>query len=199
MTVDQFLASRGFPLTPEHKKGNCGYITPQQRAQFTKKLKEYPHLQKIAEIGFNGGHSAEHFFTHCNHLKFFAAFDLNAYPYTRHAVEYFHQKHPHRFLFVPGDSLVTVPEIHQKAPNLKFDLIYIDGCHSFEWVLNDILNVGKLAHEQTLLWIDDLHIPGVAAAVKFCETVGFIQIEKTFSSNDPTFGKRLWAQAKIIL
>lgn len=198
MGVTKFLESRGFFFTPEGGKEYNGYITPLQKEQFTKRLQKYPNIQKVAEIGFNAGHSAEHFFNQCPSLKLFAAFDLNRFPCTKHAAEFFYEKYPDRFVFIPGDSLISVPEMHRKFPNIKFDLIYIDGCHIFEWALGDILNAKKLAHEKTIIWIDDLKMNGVSGAVKFCETTGVIQIEEIFSSEDPSFGPRVWAEATFL-
>ena len=198
MSLTQFLKSRGFVTNPRACEKNDGYISPLQQEQFAEQLFLIPHIKKIAEIGFNGGHSAEHFFTHCKNLKIFASFDLNCYPLTKHAAEYFYQTYPNRFVFIPGDSLITIPELNQKFPKINFDLIYIDGCHRFEWALGDILNTKKIAHENTILWIDDLHMAPVAAAVKFCETLGHIQVTKTLHSNDPLFGKRVWAQARVL-
>lgn len=178
---------------------NCGYISPEQKKQFAKQLAQYTHLKRIAEIGFNGGNSAECFFSYCKDLMLFAAFDLSLYPCTRHAVEYFYETYSDRFVFIPGDSLATIPEVSQKFPRLKFDLIYIDGCHDFKWVLGDIVNAKKIAHESTILWIDDLCITDVSEAVKYCEALGFIKIEEAFHSNDPDCGERAWLQAKINL
>ncbi len=189
-------------MNPGRCDENDGYISQAQKDQFTNQLAKYPHIEKIAEIGFNAGHSAEHFFSQCKNLKIFAAFDLNCYPCTKHSVEYFYQIYAERFVFVQGDSLTTVPELGQKFPYLKFDLIYIDGSHHFERALADIINAKKIAHGDTLLWIDDVEIDEqnpVALAVKFADTLGLIKIEEFFHSIDPHSGKRQWIQAKIIL
>jgi hypothetical protein len=202
MGLSQFLESKGFSMNPGRCEEHDGYMAPAQKDQFTQQLARYPHIEKIAEIGFNGGQSADHFFSLCKNLKIFVAFDLNCYPCTQHAVEYFYKTYEKRFVFVPGDSLVTVPELGQRFPDLKFDLIYIDGCHHFEWALGDIVNAKKMAHENTLLWIDDVEVDEqnpVALAVKFAETLGLIKIEESFHSSDPHSGKRQWIQAKIIL
>ncbi len=194
--LEIFLESRGFNLTPNYSERNTGYITPAQKEQFTKQLAKHPHLRKIGEIGFNAGHSAEHFFSFCELLEHFFSFDMNAFPYTAHAVQYFYNAYPNRFTFIMGDSLVKVPEIHRMFPDLKFDLIFIDGCHRFDWVMGDIMNARQLATPDTLLWIDDASSGDVSGVIKFCQTLGWIEIKNEFSSDDPRFGTRDWIEAK---
>src|SRR3990167_1314489 len=198
-SLDNFLKEKNIDIQREPCESNDGYISPAQKQQFKEVLSHHPNIRKIAEIGFNAGHSAEYFFQQVPSLQFFASFDLNYYPCTRIAVEYFYRTYPNRFLYIQGDSLVKVPELHKKAPSLLFDLIYIDGCHRFQWSLGDIMNGEKIAAPNALLWIDDVDPDfqnGVGAAVKCCESLGIIAIEKFFSSEDPLFGKRNWIQAK---
>lgn len=197
MSLNQFLESRGFFLTPVSSQQNEGFLTPAQAEQFASQLARYPKLKKIAEIGFNAGHSAECFFTHCKQLTLFTAFDINIYPYTEHAAEYFSKTYKRRFTFIRGDSLIQVPKMSKKKPDLKFDLIYIDGCHTYQWVLGDIFNASKMAHRDSILWIDDIQYNSIAEAVLLWQTLGLLQIEKTFSSHDPQYGHRKWIQAKI--
>ncbi len=204
MNLNQFLESRGITLKPRGHEHHDGYMSPSQKKQFIKQLGRYPHVRTIAEIGFNGGHSAETFFKQCKNLQLFVAFDINFYPCTKHTVEYFTQRYKSRFTFIEGDSLIKVPEFHQKFPHMKFDLIYVDGCHRFEWALGDITHAKKIAHENTILWVDDVHYSSVyqnevGGAVKFLETLGIIRVKKRFTSNDPVFGVRSWLQAKVIL
>jgi len=200
-SLENFLKSRGIELHFEHRENKVhdGYMSFAQKEQFTKTLLKYPNIQKIAEIGLNAGHSAEHFFQTCPNLHFFASFDMNCYPCTRIAVEYFYKTYPGRFLYIQGDSLLKVPELHKKVPALKFDLIYIDGCHLFEWCLGDIMNCQKIASPETLLWIDDVDSDlqnGVWAAVQLSEKLGIVRIENKFPSYDPLFGKRNWIAAR---
>lgn len=193
--VESFLK---FSFDPRGKEGQSGYCTPLQLDQFTHELKKYPGLKTIAEIGLNAGHSAEHFLTQCKELQLFVSFDINAYAYTALAAEYLKQKYKERFHFVAGDSIDTVPQLKKERPDLKFDLIYIDGMHHFSWVFADILHTQEMAHEKSLLWIDDFHYEGVSAAVKACESFGVIRLEEEFVSEDPEMGKRCWVQARFL-
>ncbi len=177
-----------------------GFVSPAQKQQFTEQLRYLSSIRTIAEIGFNAGHSAAHFFQECKHLALFAAFDLCRYSYTMRAADYFYKAYEGRFVLIPGDSAITVPEMNQKFPNVKFDLIYIDGCHHFEWAFGDICNVRKISHSNTILWIDDVEPDlsnPVAIAVRCAEEIGIIQVQKVFHSNDQKMGVRNWVQAKI--
>lgn len=198
MGVESFLRSRGFSLHPLRNEENDGYMSPAQKRQFSRQLARYPRIRRIAEIGFNAGHSAEHFFAERPELELLLSFDMNNYPCTRHAAEYFYHTYKNRFALVPGDSLATIPELHRQHPALRFDLIYIDGCHRFEWAVGDVMNAQTIAHDQTIVWIDDVNKRNeVSAAVKFLESVGIIRIERRFHSHDPDYGSRNWIQARF--
>ncbi len=173
-----------------------GYLGEIQKQQFQERLSELPQIRSILEIGFNAGHSAECFFESCKNLESLVSVDVCLYPYTKIAAEYMKNRYPKRFYFVKGDSLQTIPLFSQYFPDKTFDLIYIDGSHFFQHVLKDIQNAGRLAHKDTLLWIDDIHYPEVNKAVQFCEAINRIEVRKVFASND---SKRLWVEAKYFL
>ncbi len=200
MELIDFIKSRGFSLCPDPNEENDGHMSVQQKKQFTKQL--HPNIRKIAEIGLNAGHSADHFFKRCPQLEQFVSFDINLYPVTQSAVAYFCQKYPKQFQFIEGDSLVKVPEFSKQFPGVKFDLVYVDGCHDFRWAMGDIVNGKSLAHKNTLLWVDDVHpdfANPVGQAIRFLETVGLIHIDDHFSSDDPIYGLRNWVQARYII
>ena len=127
------------------------------------------------------------------------SFDINHHPYTPVAVEYFRQTYPDRFTFVQGDSMKTVPEYSKKFPDQKFDLIYIDGGHSYELCLNDIINCKKLAHPNTSVWVDDYHGLTIQQAVAALERQGLIKIKNVNRTSDKQYGDRCWASSPIPL
>jgi predicted O-methyltransferase YrrM len=53
---------------------------------------------------------------------------------------------------IQGDSTLVLPQI---AKHLKFDLIHIDGGHSFETVQRDWENVMELIDSSTVIFFDD--------------------------------------------
>ena len=198
MSLNDFYKEKGISIQLDSCEQNDAFLSNAQEEQFMKELKKHPEIQSIAEIGLNAGHSASHFFEILPSLKLLVSFDINIYPCVGMAAEYLSKKYKERFLFIEGDSLNTVPFFSEHC-SLKFDLIYIDGCHHFNWVLGDIANVRKIAHENTILWIDDVDYRGVKDAVRFSEQLGYIQVQERFHSKDPISGTRDWLQAKILL
>jgi glycosyltransferase involved in cell wall biosynthesis/precorrin-6B methylase 2 len=196
-TLDQYLEMHGFHLSPVHSRVNEGYVSAAQKEQFRQRLKLYPHIQTIAEIGLNAGHSAENFFLCCSGLKKLVSFDFNQHAYTAKAVEYFRSKYQDRFEFVIGDSLKKVPEYARRFPSQKFDLIYIDGSHTLENCLQDIENCQALAHADTLVWVDDYNFDSIFKAVAILKKAGFVDIIGSYHSNDSS-GGRYWAELRYI-
>lgn len=199
ITLDQYLQSKSFTLSPTHSKINEGYLSNAQQEQFRQQLAQHPHIKSIAEIGLNAGHSAENFFQSCKNIEKFVSFDINMHAYTRHAAEYLQAKYKDRFIFVPGDSKLKVLEVAQLCTQEKdkFDLIYIDGDHTYNGCRIDIENCKKLAHKNTILWIDDCKCKKVAKAISRCEKRGIIQVINVHESRDQS-GKRSWAQARYL-
>lgn len=63
ITLDYYLGVYGFVLNPQHSSNNEGYMTNAQKQQFKVLLISHPEVEKVAEIGLNGGHSANVFFS----------------------------------------------------------------------------------------------------------------------------------------
>ena len=76
----------------------------------------------------------------------------------------------------------TIDAFFHNYPEIKFDLIFIDGGHSYEVAYHDILSMKKLSHKDTLLLIDDLSISGVKKAYDQCIEEGIIIPGQVFRS-----------------
>lgn len=170
-----------------------GYVTPQQKAEFIRDLRDPSKIKKILEIGFNAGHSSELFLsaTDCEKL---VSFDINIHPYVSVGAEFIKKKFGDRFTLISGDSRKQVPQYAASHNNETFDLIFIDGGHSFNCCLSDILNCRQLAHKDTLLWIDD-YVAEVKAAVDNCVEKGWIELLTCKETIDSTGGYRIWVTA----
>ena len=108
-------------------------------------------IKNIFEIGFNAGHSADLFLksnSECNVLSF----DIGDHDYVKVAKEYIDKAYPNRHTLVLGDSTRTIPLYDNTT---KYDLIFIDGGHSYEIARADLLNCKRFAHKNTIVIMDD--------------------------------------------
>lgn len=196
-TLDHHLGMYGFKLSPQHSHINEGYMSDEQKEQFSRRLKANPQIQIIAEIGLNGGHSAENFFKSTPNLKKFLSFDINHHHYVNAAVEYFRRTYKERFQFIQGDSAITVAQFAKENPKTKCDLIYIDGNHTYEHCLRDIRSCKMLARPSTILWVDDYNAESVKKAIETATKEGLIKIVD-LNESWGNFGERAWIELKYL-
>ncbi len=196
VAISCFLHAQDMPSLEEYLETHNvimteGYMIASQKQGVNALLSLYPDIESVLEIGLNAGHSAENFFQTCPKLKKFVSFDINSHEYTKVAVEYLSQKYPDAFQFIPGNSRKTVPAYTIVYPNAKFDLIYIDGDHSYSGAVRDILNCKSLANSKTILLIDD-YSPEmeVKKAVDDMVSRGIIVLEDIYHAED-----RCWVKA----
>lgn len=192
LTLDQYLEMHGFFLSPTHSWNNEGYMSNEQKEQFKDQLAQHAGIKSILEIGLNGGHSADNFLQCCQNLEKFVSFDINMHAYTAVAVDYLSQTYSEIFEFVEGDSNVTIPQYASDYLERKFDLIYIDGGHSYQTCLNDIINCKLLAHAATIVWIDDYGWD-IQSAVTYLQNRKFLELVAVHKSSGVN-GERVWAE-----
>ena len=108
-----------------------------------------------------------------------------------------------------GNSTETVPCFLKEHPDIKFDLIFVDGGHDYEVAKTDLLNMKLFAKSTTRLLTDDL-TPwkpwGVGPTKAWLELIGQNIIEQQELWKDgkqvddiaPT-GDRSWALGRYIL
>jgi hypothetical protein len=106
----------------------------------------------IMEIGFNAGHSSLLYLLSNSNSKL-TIFDICEHKYTIKCFEYLCSIFPNRLRIYKGDSTKTIPEFFQNNPTEKFDLIHIDGCHTFDIAKKDFYNSIKLASD-IIIWDD---------------------------------------------
>jgi len=162
---------------------------------------------QIGEIGFNAGYSAQAFLSASSNSHV-TSFDLVTHGYTPLAKKRVDAIHPGRHTLVEGDSTATVPEFSQQNPGRRFDLIFIDGGHSYDVAKADIRNMESLAHGNTLVIMDDLTpwLPwgkGPSRAWTEAQTNGIIEeieIYKDGNSVEHAIppGKRAWALGRYL-
>jgi len=114
-----------------------------------------PNIKSYLEIGVNAGHSLLNVLQNSHSIKKVLLFDINNHKYVESAVKYITAEFPHIDIkFIKGDSTKTIPNTNIDQ---TYDLIHIDGGHSFAVAYADIKNCKKFAHKNTLLIIDDCH------------------------------------------
>ena len=96
---------------------------------------------------------------------------------------------------VKGDS--TSPEIVEKAGALgPFDIVYIDGCHEYDFVVKDIKTYGGMVKIGGYLVMDDasnrLHIPQGRLMFRGKEGV-------SRAVQDKIVGNPMWKEVLVVL
>ncbi|MBS0619841.1 MAG: class I SAM-dependent methyltransferase [Verrucomicrobia bacterium] len=192
--LDAYLRSKGVFLNPAPSHVNEGYSSELQRETFLHDLQSAPQIKSILEIGFNAGHTSELFLNGLPGSRVIS-FDINLHPYTRTGVEFMHGKFGDRFTFIEGDAGVKVAEYADAHPYEWVDLIFIDGGHTFNCCVADIKNCQRLAHRDTLVWINDYAPSGIKAAVDDCVQKGILTLIDVKTVTDES-GTRSWAIGK---
>jgi hypothetical protein len=114
-----------------------------------------PAVKEIMEIGFNAGHSAENFLL-SNPNANVTSFDLGRVNAMQYGKEYIDATYPGRHTLIVGDSRQTVWQYKLDNPNKRFDVIFIDGGHTYDVAKVDIVHSSGLAHSDTIVIVDDI-------------------------------------------
>lgn len=118
-----------------------------------------PGVALAMEIGFNAGHSADLFLSANKFMKLIS-FELGEHDYVLKGKNYIDNTYPFRHRLILGDSGASVPLFAQENFNVKFDFLFIDGDHSYEAAKSDLFHCRKLAHERSLVIMDDTRLEG---------------------------------------
>lgn len=158
-----------------------GHMTPiPEVINLWKDVKAKTDFKHIFEIGTNAGHSAAIIMTLFDDVKV-TSMDIGSHPYTAVAVEALKRKFGDRFEYIEMDTRLYFEKL--KSGELEFpreiDIINIDGDHSVQGALNDILlaRFVKLKH----IMIDDFSMYGVPQAYAMASE-GFVIID-TYNYN----------------
>ena len=156
----------------------------------------------IGEIGFNAGFSSFAFLSAAPDTQV-VSFDLGEHAYGRTAKKLIDKKFPNRHTLILGDSTKTVPDYKTQNPDLKFDLVFIDGGHDYEVAKADIANMRQFCTEETAVVIDDLTPwlawgEGPMRAWTEAINTGIVRQEEMYKDGKPVDvmeppGKRSWA------
>tara|TARA_B100000242_G_C42933584_1_gene432979 strand:- start:42 stop:773 length:732 start_codon:yes stop_codon:yes gene_type:complete len=112
-------------------------------------------FKNILEIGFNGGHSSE-LFLKFNPESTITSIDLGYWYYCKFGSEFLRKCYPGRTNIIFKDSINALKDFNTLSQGTYFDLIYIDGNHTYEYALSDMLNCKKFSYKETVVLLDDV-------------------------------------------
>ena len=129
-----------------------GFVMPEQAARL-RQIANSRHIFTIAEIGFNGGHSAYNFLLTSPFVRV-VSFESSIGSHVMLAKKRIDSLFPQRHKLITGDSKEKVPLA--AADGLRAGLIFIDGDHSLEGARADLENCRGLADQDTIVVMDDI-------------------------------------------
>ena len=149
---------------------------------------ELPPKSNILEIGFNGGHGACTMLYANRHAKVIS-FDIGHYydDCGQFGYKYLQQHYPDRIKLILGSSRITVPEFSKANPEMKFDLIFIDGDHTRVGAKDDIMNCRSVSHNNTIVVVDDEGSPRGRIIEPASSVVPYTEWSKEMSGSGPMF------------
>jgi hypothetical protein len=122
------------------------------------------NIKTMLEIGFNTGYSATMFLEMLNLSKFYSI-DIGIHSHVKPLYENFKKEYGSKFDYLIEDSL-NIRDTHFN--DINYDLVFIDGSHSFEIALNDWLFCVEPVKTQYIL-LDDTggRSPGVTKLITY--------------------------------
>lgn len=136
-----------------------GYIRDVQRIEIINLIKD---SDLVLEIGFNFGHTSEDIILK-NHRQL-VCIDNFRHVYSKISKKYFEKKYPQRIRFLNSNSDLALKKLINEGK--MFDLIIIDGGHTYEVCFDDIKYSLELLKDNGIMIIDNLEIDSVNEAVE---------------------------------
>ena len=143
-------------------EGHSGVLSHQSRLFHW--LAGRPWVNTICETGFNAGHGTLQWLTGSDHAHVYS-FDIGTHFYTHHMADYLNRTFPGRHHIIFGDSTKTMPRFAAIHPEVKCDVILVDGGHSHGVAIADLKNFRKFVKvERNVLVLDDINMEQVTTA-----------------------------------
>jgi predicted O-methyltransferase YrrM len=139
----------------------------------------------MLEIGLNGGHSALICLLSNPYLSLFSV-DIAVHRYTNIAAEYLKFRFGHRFTYWPGDSREVLPRAALERPNLRFDLLHVDGGHGAGLAMADISNSLRMAAPGAELVLDDTNAVHLGAILDHVVGLGYLAPLQDYTNLEQT-------------
>ena len=121
-----------------------------------------PFVRTVCETGFSAGRSSFNYLT-ANPTVVLHSFDMGNEPYTKPIAAFVGRMFPGRFFIHYGVSRRTVPRFALFSPNVRCDVMIVDGGHVYAAGRADVLNFASMANlERNLIVFDDYPVVGGA-------------------------------------
>jgi hypothetical protein len=182
--------------------GRFDYGCDDTELAYLARLADRPTVQVVGETGFNAGFSAW-VFLQASPATRVHSFDLGMYGYTQRAKQHIDEAFTGRHELIRGDSQETLPAFSRQHPGLTFDLIFIDGGHTYEVALADLRNMRAMANAGTIVVIDDItpwRPCGVGPTAAWLQSLreGLVVQDELVKEGEPVAtleppGNRVWA------
>ncbi len=117
-----------------------------------------PFIRTVCETGFNAGHSTFTWLSANPNVHVYS-FDMGKHRYSKPMAEFLSTMFPGRLTLTWGDSTKTLPLFCEQNPDVRCDLVSVDGGHSFEVAQADINNFRRMANRKNVLVFDDYPAP----------------------------------------
>mmetsp|Transcript_44956 Transcript_44956/g.105990 ORF Transcript_44956/g.105990 Transcript_44956/m.105990 type:complete len:373 (-) Transcript_44956:98-1216(-) len=113
-------------------------------------------VSTVCEVGFGGQGSSTMLWLHQSNVDQVVCFDTFDFsPRQKEYRDAIKEKEAERFAYHTGDSTVTVPAFADANPNFVCDVVFVDGEHFGSVPFADLLNLQRLATEDTVVIADD--------------------------------------------
>jgi predicted O-methyltransferase YrrM len=147
-----------------YRRGHDGITAPNYNDRKTEFVANQVQLAKknglkiknICEVGFMAGASSVLFMLLAPEATWYG-FDYAGENRLRTvgAGKFLERARPGKAFFILGDSTKTVPEFHSAHPDVKCDLVLVDGAKS-DLRYQDIQNLRAMSHKDTLMLLDEV-------------------------------------------
>ena len=168
-------------------------------------LASRPGTRRICEVGFNCGFSSWAFLQASPSVHVWS-FDLADYEYSAAAKSHIDEIFPGRHTLVRGNSHVELPAFAAAHPHERFDVVFIDGDHSFDGATADLEHLRAMATVDTIVVMDDITPwlwfgEGPTQAWREAVETGLIIHSRYFQDGEPVIAveppaDRAWAEGR---
>jgi len=160
--LEQRFLDAGLLGPSSHMEGHLGQYAEKQ--DLILEIVDRTDVQRICEVGFNAGHSAMLFLAFNEDVSL-VSFDLGHHNYSWVAANTMLELFPKRHLLIIGDSARTLPSFTRAFPDVRCDVLLVDGGHAFDEAERDLQNGRQLVkRESHILVVDDTNGEDVRAA-----------------------------------